>query len=386
MAPVLRARPARTDRWAPADFRSIRRSNGQTGNGGASGRSAVSTTASSRHVKRPRSLQPPRVPVAADYHHGQEARERARSPVPLRFIGRHVNVRMTGSDARVATRPFPLPRMSIHGRRSSSANGQNGSQSPESSLSSPGTVRRAARMHASNDPVVMFAPSTSESQVNNPQPSTSTGRPERPYRPGPLSRRGRKRSSREAAHVDSDNDTGPNVERQRRRWYTVEDLTSGNEGEDTTSFQPIQNGRGSDTVRTTRSVTAAQRASQDLPTSSRANPSNDPGNHIRRGPAPLRVDIGTGRLRTFMPPFPGTSRQEPEVIELEEPQERKGLLFGSESTCTICLNQIKDLTVLLPCLHEFDNKCIGNWFKERRNCPICRATIGKMRVNYRLVQ
>lgn len=383
MAPVLRARPPRTDRWAPADFRSIRRPSGEAGNGRGSGgsRAATATTASTRHIKRPRSVQPPRTPVEPDHYHGQEARARSRSNMPLRLLGHRVNLARPNPEVQRAFRPFPLPRMSIHGMRSVSSDRSTTDRSP-----STGTVRRAARMHASNDPSFILAQSTSNSRAGNPQPSTSTAQSS--YRPGPASRRGRKRSSREADHVElSDEDSGSNVgvpERQRPRWYTVQDLTRDSDSNHSDIPQLRQGGNGSNSAGSssirTRSATAAERSVPS--TSISAGSSGSHGNPMRRGHAPRRV-LATRSARAVREEVErGYKSSNQEVIEVEESDE-EGPLFGSDSFCTICLNQIEDLTVLLPCLHKFDNKCIGNWFKEHRNCPVCRATISKMRINFR---
>ncbi|XP_010497343.1 PREDICTED: E3 ubiquitin-protein ligase RNF181-like [Camelina sativa] len=41
--------------------------------------------------------------------------------------------------------------------------------------------------------------------------------------------------------------------------------------------------------------------------------------------------------------------------------------------CTICLEELKDgaKVVTLPCGHEFDDKCIVEWFGTSHFCPLC---------------
>ena len=46
--------------------------------------------------------------------------------------------------------------------------------------------------------------------------------------------------------------------------------------------------------------------------------------------------------------------------------------------CTICLisleNYVDDPISKLKCNHIFHKKCIEEWYKNNRNCPICRCT------------
>lgn len=53
---------------------------------------------------------------------------------------------------------------------------------------------------------------------------------------------------------------------------------------------------------------------------------------------------------------------------------RKQESSSSGDKCTICFQKLKtgqEVATLL-CGHEFDNKCIMEWFKVRHNCPLCR--------------
>ncbi|XP_010480537.1 PREDICTED: E3 ubiquitin-protein ligase RNF181-like [Camelina sativa] len=45
--------------------------------------------------------------------------------------------------------------------------------------------------------------------------------------------------------------------------------------------------------------------------------------------------------------------------------------------CTICLEELKDgaRVVSLPCGHEFDDKCIVEWFGTSHLCPLCRLEL-----------
>lgn len=46
-----------------------------------------------------------------------------------------------------------------------------------------------------------------------------------------------------------------------------------------------------------------------------------------------------------------------------------------ESSCPICLNNIKKNITLNKCGHSFCSKCINKWFKYSQSCPICRRNI-----------
>ncbi len=48
-----------------------------------------------------------------------------------------------------------------------------------------------------------------------------------------------------------------------------------------------------------------------------------------------------------------------------------------EQECPICLCEIKnnDAVRSLGCLHKYHEKCIADWSKQRKNCPLCRTDI-----------
>ena len=52
------------------------------------------------------------------------------------------------------------------------------------------------------------------------------------------------------------------------------------------------------------------------------------------------------------------------------------LLFNlaKYSECIICLNAMSkpEDMMRLTCKHEYHRKCISEWFKEKRECPMCR--------------
>jgi hypothetical protein len=47
-----------------------------------------------------------------------------------------------------------------------------------------------------------------------------------------------------------------------------------------------------------------------------------------------------------------------------------GKKIKSKETCSICLSNNSNW--VLPCNHQFNSKCIKNWFSYNKSCPICR--------------
>jgi hypothetical protein len=43
--------------------------------------------------------------------------------------------------------------------------------------------------------------------------------------------------------------------------------------------------------------------------------------------------------------------------------------------CSICFEDIIDDRKVLPCKHEYHQKCIKEWFNYKRNCPFCRREV-----------
>ena len=43
--------------------------------------------------------------------------------------------------------------------------------------------------------------------------------------------------------------------------------------------------------------------------------------------------------------------------------------------CSICLEKITEEKKLLKCNHEFHKECINLWLNEKKECPVCRASV-----------
>ena len=84
-----------------------------------------------------------------------------------------------------------------------------------------------------------------------------------------------------------------------------------------------------------------------------------------------------------------------EIVELEEPisdslttKELDSLGYSvtkkanhNVNECSICLDNIsfRQHVRTLGCNHAFHKKCIDNWFKRDRRCPICRSEVVQRR-------
>lgn len=40
--------------------------------------------------------------------------------------------------------------------------------------------------------------------------------------------------------------------------------------------------------------------------------------------------------------------------------------------CTICLEELTEKAVIMPCNHMFNRDCIDQWLKIHNQCPVCR--------------
>jgi hypothetical protein len=43
--------------------------------------------------------------------------------------------------------------------------------------------------------------------------------------------------------------------------------------------------------------------------------------------------------------------------------------------CVICMTEIKENSILLPCMHMFHTECIDKWFNDHNTCCVCRYEI-----------
>ena len=61
---------------------------------------------------------------------------------------------------------------------------------------------------------------------------------------------------------------------------------------------------------------------------------------------------------------------------IREEDEHCLLQEDETSTCAICLDEIfEERKLLISCGHEYHDKCINDWSKEKRICPLCRGEI-----------
>ncbi len=57
-------------------------------------------------------------------------------------------------------------------------------------------------------------------------------------------------------------------------------------------------------------------------------------------------------------------------------------MLNPVSNCSICLTEIspqpnceEEKELALDCKHKFHRECIGEWLKQKHNCPNCRASV-----------
>ncbi|KIX92275.1 uncharacterized protein Z520_12021 [Fonsecaea multimorphosa CBS 102226] len=72
----------------------------------------------------------------------------------------------------------------------------------------------------------------------------------------------------------------------------------------------------------------------------------------------------------------------------EPPSSKTALLPLSEDTlpppeqCVICLDNISDKAIALPCHHDqFDFSCLGTWLQRQQVCPLCKGQVTAIRFN-----
>ncbi len=63
--------------------------------------------------------------------------------------------------------------------------------------------------------------------------------------------------------------------------------------------------------------------------------------------------------------------------DLDTVQSMSGLQTEADpSTCVICLDEISEKAITLPCEHaNFDFACLGAWLQRRSTCPLCKAVV-----------
>jgi peroxin-10 len=52
---------------------------------------------------------------------------------------------------------------------------------------------------------------------------------------------------------------------------------------------------------------------------------------------------------------------------------------GQNRKCTLCLEELKDPSVV-GCGHVFCWACIGDWVREKAECPLCRREVAMQHV------
>ncbi|KAH9909020.1 Pex12 amino terminal region-domain-containing protein [Xylariomycetidae sp. FL2044] len=93
------------------------------------------------------------------------------------------------------------------------------------------------------------------------------------------------------------------------------------------------------------------------------------------GAQPTRIDVA---LATHTPPVvpagTGDQHQQPSTAaryDLAEEGNMRWIRGAQQRKCTLCLEELKDPSAT-PCGHVFCWACIGDWVREKPECPLCR--------------
>ncbi|CAI6339088.1 unnamed protein product [Periconia digitata] len=58
-------------------------------------------------------------------------------------------------------------------------------------------------------------------------------------------------------------------------------------------------------------------------------------------------------------------------------------LHESDDTCVVCLSQITDRAITVPCNHyAFDFTCLVSWLQQRSACPLCNSNISAVQYEW----
>jgi hypothetical protein len=64
-------------------------------------------------------------------------------------------------------------------------------------------------------------------------------------------------------------------------------------------------------------------------------------------------------------------------------QQQKNFFFSNDSSeCPICFYDIGKKEYITKCKHSFCKKCAQSWFKNHKDCPICRQIMNKPKKNF----
>ena len=77
---------------------------------------------------------------------------------------------------------------------------------------------------------------------------------------------------------------------------------------------------------------------------------------------------------THTPVLDAEVEEQPARYDLKDPKTMAWIPDGRQRKCTLCLEEMRDPSVT-TCGHVFCWTCIGDWIREKPECPLCRQSI-----------
>ena len=76
-------------------------------------------------------------------------------------------------------------------------------------------------------------------------------------------------------------------------------------------------------------------------------------------------------------------QQEPKEEKQQTTSDVEKEAADKDNACPVCLSDITDLAVALPCGHSYDKECLETALTNDGRCPKCRAAVGEMRHGFK---
>ncbi|KAH9421163.1 hypothetical protein DERP_010104 [Dermatophagoides pteronyssinus] len=84
------------------------------------------------------------------------------------------------------------------------------------------------------------------------------------------------------------------------------------------------------------------------------------------------------RLSTSMMTTKQNNNDRKEYVRIRSTSSSSSNEMDSIEQCAICLEDIREKTRLVPCLHQFCQYCLFQWINVKLYCPVCRQKVDKL--------